>query len=125
MRATSAFTIDKKDVQPVEWQGGQMSHTRFYKMFTGDLTGTSIVEAIMMAAENDGASVYVGIERFECAIHGRTGTFLLTHAATHHASGGGAAWQIVSGSGTGELQGITGDGQILPKHELALTYELP
>ena len=124
MQATSAFTIDKKDVNPVEWHGGQMSHTRFYKTFTGDLTGTSIVEAIMMGPEDDGPAVYVGIERFDCTIHGRTGTFLLTHAATHHASGGGASWRIVDGSGTGELAGIRGEAQILPKHDLALTYEL-
>jgi hypothetical protein len=125
MVSKSSFVIDNKDVHPVEWQGGQMSHTRFYKTFTGDLAGTSVVEAVMMAAENDGASVYVGIERFECAVHGKTGTFLLTHAATHHASGGGAEWKIVSGSGTGELAGIAGRAQILPKHEFELTYELP
>jgi hypothetical protein len=82
MVSKSSFVIDKKDVQPVEWQGGQMSHTRFYKTFTGDLAGTSVVEAMMMAGENDGASVYVGIERFECAVDGKAGTFILTHAAT-------------------------------------------
>src|SRR5215207_5613056 len=99
MQAMSAFVIDSKDVQPVKWQGGQMSHTRFYKTFTGEVAGTSIVEAIMMAGENDGASVYVGIERFDGSVHGKMGTFLLTHAATHHASGGGADWKIVAGSG--------------------------
>ncbi|MEO5896655.1 MAG: DUF3224 domain-containing protein [Vicinamibacterales bacterium] len=125
MIAKGSFVIDKKDVQPVEWQGGQMSHTRFYKTFTGDLTGTSIVEAIMIAAENDGASVYVGVERFECAVHGKTGTFLLTHGATHHAGGGVTDWKIVAGSGTGELQGITGTAEILPKHDFELTYQLP
>ena len=125
MQAKSAFVIDKKDVQPVEWQGGQMSHTRFYKTFTGAVEGTSIVEAVMMAGDNDGASVYVGIERFECAVDGKSGTFLLTHAATHHASGGEAEWKIVAGSGTGQLAGITGHAQILPSHEFALTYELP
>ena len=125
MQASSAFVIDKKDVQPVEWQGGQMSRARFYKTFTGQLAGTSIVEAVMMAAENEGASVYVGVERFECSVNGRTGTFLLTHAATQHSTGGRADWKIVAGSGTGELAGITGEAQILPKHEFELTYELP
>jgi hypothetical protein len=123
MTAKGSFVIDNKDVHPVEWQGGQMSHTRFHKTFSGDLTGTSIVEAIMMAGDNDGASVYVGIERFECVVHGKSGTFLLTHSATHHASGGAAEWKIAAGSGTGELQGITGSAQILPRHEFELTYE--
>jgi len=124
MQVKSAFTIDKKDVHPAEWQGGQMTHTRFYKTFTGEIVGSSIVEAIMMTPESDGPAVYVGIERFECTILGRKGTFLLMHAATHHASGGSASWQIVAGSGTGELAGIRGEGQILPNHELALSYEL-
>jgi Protein of unknown function (DUF3224) len=123
-RATSAFTIDQKDAEPAVWRGGQMSRTRWQKTFTGDLTGTSVVEAIMLGLDEGGPMVYVGIERFDCTVEGRTGTFVLLHSATHHGSGGLATWTIVPGSGTGELTGIRGHGEMLPKHEFALSYEI-
>jgi hypothetical protein len=122
--AKSAFTIDKRDLQPATWEGGQMGRTRFDKTFTGELAGTSVVEAIMLRTDNDGPAVYAGIERFDCTLEGRKGTFLLLHAATMRGSHQDATWKIVSGSGTGELAGIHGHGEIHPNHDFILTYQL-
>ena len=122
--AKSAFTVDKRDMLPVEWEGGQMSRTRFFKTFTGELSGTSVVEAIMAGLSNNGPMVYVAIERFDCTLRGRKGTFVLTHSATSHGSEQTGLWTIVAGSGTGELAGLRGHGEILPNHDFVLTYEL-
>jgi hypothetical protein len=122
--ARSSFVIDKKTPSPVTFPGGQMSHTRFEKTFTGDVVGTSVVEALLAGLDHDGPAIYVGIERFDCRVGGRTGTFVLMHAATQHAGGGSASWTIVPGSGTGELAGITGKGEILPNHDFVMTYDV-
>jgi hypothetical protein len=122
--AKSSFVIDKKTPSPVSFEGGQMAHTRFEKTFTGDIVGTSVVEALLAGLDNGGPAVYVGIERFDCTVEGKKGTFVLMHAATQHDSGGSASWTVVKGSGTGELAGISGDGQILPNHDFVLTYDL-
>lgn len=101
-----------------------MSHNSFYKTFTGDIAGTSLVKAVMLVTENSGPAVYVGIERFDCTVHGRAGTFLLTHTAVMPDPGARTRWDIVQGSGSGELQGITGSGEIQPGHNFCLKYTL-
>ena len=122
--AASTFTVDRKESQPTAWEGGQMSRTQYYKSFSGDLIGTSAVEATMLGLDEGGPAIYVGIERFTGTVNGRQGTFILLHQASHHATGGLASWKIVTGSGTGELVGIQGDAEILPDHNFVLTYEL-
>lgn len=121
--AQSSFVIDKKDTAPVDWEGGHMSHNSFYKTFTGDITGTSLVKAVMLMAEN-GPAVYVGIERYDVAISGKKGTFLLTHTAYMPDPSVITRWEIVPGSGTGELAGIAGTGVIEPGHNFRLEYTL-
>ena len=121
-RVSSSFVIDRKDFVPAEWSGGGLTRARFEKTFTGELTGTSVVEAVMLRTENDGLAVYTGIERIECTVNGRTGSFLLLHQAMQP---GPATWTIADGSGTGELAGIAGAGEILPGHGFTLHYSLP
>jgi hypothetical protein len=120
-KIASPFTVDKRDSTPVDWQGGQMTRSRFYKTFTGDIEGTSIVEAVMLMT--DGPMVYVGIERFDVSIKGKKGSFLLTHTAVAK-NDGKSVWTVVDASGTGELLGIKGSGEILPEHVFVLDYEL-
>ncbi|HZS39987.1 MAG TPA: DUF3224 domain-containing protein [Polyangia bacterium] len=122
-QAKSAFTVDGREAQPAEWSGGQLSRTRWRKTFTGALAGTSVVEATMLMVDG-GPAIYVGIERFECALDGRTGTFILLHSATMRGEERAGSWTIVSGSGTGELASIRGEGEILPNHDFVLRYEL-
>jgi len=122
--AQSSFVIDKKDAVPVEWEGGHMGHNSFYKTFSGDITGTSLVKAIMLVTENSGPAVYVGVERFNCSLHGRQGTFLLTHTAFMPDPLQITRWQIVPGSGTNGLAGISGAGEIQPGHHFRLEYSL-
>ena len=120
-RASSSFVIDKKDFAPAEWTGGGIARARFEKTFTGELAGTGVVEAVMLRTEGDALAVYVGIERIECTLHGRAGSFLLLHQAMQP---GPATWTIAAGSGTGELTGISGNAEILPGHNFTLDYEL-
>jgi hypothetical protein len=121
--AKSAFTIEGRDETPAEWDGGSMSRARWTKTFTGDLSGTSTVELIL-ARLATGASVYVGVERFDVALDGRKGGFVLMHSATMLDEAHDSAWTIVPGSGDGELAGITGRGEILPNHDFLLHYDL-
>lgn len=120
-RATSSFTLDKKDFTPAEWTGGTMMRARYEKTFTGDLSGQSIVEATLLRTDDEGPAVYVAIERFECTLHGRTGSFLLLHRAMQP---GESAWTIAEGTGQGELAGIQGSGEITPGHGFILDYEI-
>jgi len=122
--ATSNFVVENRTGAPAAWEGGQLSHTRWDKRFTGELVGTSVVEAIMLGLDDGGPRAYVGVERFAGTVHGRAGTFVLLHTASMQGDKSTASWTIVEGSGTGELAGLRGAGVITPGHELILTYEL-
>jgi len=123
MRATSKFVIDKKVPTPVEWRVGGASRHRYEKTFTGEIEGTSVVEATMLGLGDGRPLVYVAIEALEVTIHGRKGTFILLHRAVHPEDGT-TSWTIIAGSGGGELAGIRGTGTITPGHEFTLEYQL-
>nr|ASV46888.1 hypothetical protein [uncultured bacterium] len=123
----SAFTIKHWDeVQNTDWKAGKLTRTLATKEFTGQLTGTAVLEAVMLRLEgNQGAMAYVGVEHVSCTVDGRTGTFVLVHNAEALGNERSATWKILPGSGTGELAGISGYGKISPNHEFTLVYELP
>jgi hypothetical protein len=122
--ANSAFKIDRQDATPAAWEGGNISRTRWAKTFTGQLTGSSVVEAVMLKLDDAGPAAYVGLERIACTLDGRLGTFVLLHACTAAGDDHSTSWTIVPGSGTGELAGIRGHGEIKPNHDFVLHYDL-
>jgi hypothetical protein len=60
VRAATDFTVDSYEASPFDEQaqvpeGLQLSRTRIVKMFSGDLAGTSVTQAIM-AVTQDGSA---------------------------------------------------------------------
>ena len=78
-----------------------------HKIFKGDLQGTSVAQLLMTGYPND-ARAYIAVERLEVSIDGRSGSFDLHHCASQGGPKPEAMWTIVSGSGTGDFQGIYG-----------------
>ena len=75
-----------------------------------------------------GHAGYVAIELVTGTLDGKQGTFTLQHLASMDAAGSHMQVQIVPGSGTGQLHGITGTFEIKitdGKHNYDLSYELP
>lgn len=124
MRAECSFTVDVAESSTPEWQGGVVQRNRLAKVFTGDMAGTSVVEATMFGTPEGGSAAYVGIERFEGTVGEAKGSFVLTHRATILNGQQVAELVILDGTGTGDLDGITGTADLLPDHNLVLHYEL-
>ena len=98
-----------------------------YKEFHGDLE--AIAHGEMMAAHEPltGAGVYVAIDRVTGTLHGQSGSFLIAHRGVRNADGQELSIVIVSGSGTGQLTGITGTVGIEivdKKHFYSVEYEM-
>jgi Protein of unknown function (DUF3224) len=98
-----------------------------YKEFHGDLE--AIAHGEMLAAHEPltGAGVYVAIDRVSGTLHGRAGSFLIAHRGIANADGQQLDIVIVPGSGTGQLEGITGTVGIdivEKKHFYRVDYEL-
>jgi hypothetical protein len=129
-QAVSPFTLDSFDQEPAYCDDGPAAYARarIAKTFTGDIEATSGVE--MLSVRVDGAPAgYVALERVVGTVAGRRGSFALLHAGTMHGDEYWARWPVVPGSGTGELEGISGEGriEIAPDgaHTFFLDYELP
>jgi hypothetical protein len=127
-RATATFVIDTFEAPaPPDGAEGEtiLSSALLTKTFQGDIAATSTVRMLGAQTPVDDAAAYVALERIVGSVHGRKGSFVLLHAATAEQ----ARWQVVTGSGTDELAGLTGVA-VLERHPdgghtLTLDYELP
>ncbi len=77
--------------------------------FTGDIDGDSLVRALQIHRD-DGTASMVSVQRFRGKLGGRPGTFVLQGTETVKNGRIKARWFVVSGSGTGDLSGLRGEG---------------
>jgi hypothetical protein len=133
VRAIAAFSVDTYEPVPFDEhteapEGFQLSRTRISKTFSGDLAATSVTQAVM-AVTREGSAGYVAIELIVGSLHGRQGSFPLQHSATATRGAQSGSWTVVPDSGTGQLVGLSGQGEIAIDadggHTLTLDYELP
>ena len=121
--ATASFTVDQWEPQASdEFGGNELARVAIAKTFTGTVEGTSTVE--LLTANNATSRAYVGFERLEVSVDGRKGSFVLHHTADEES---GMTLKILTGSGAGELTGISGTATIEidgEDHHLTLTYTL-
>lgn len=106
-----------------EHEGAVLSRASLTKTFEGDFQGTSTAELLLAEANN--ARAYVGMERLDGTVGGASGTFVVMHSASQVMNG--SEWlkvDIVPGSGTAGLTGITGSMKITVTEDGGHTYEL-
>jgi hypothetical protein len=129
-RATGNFDIDGWDQETIdEREGATLSRVHVSKTFHGDLDGTSTADLLTAAGQVEGSAAYVAFERFIGTANGRKGSFVLHHTASGSGGERSLSWTILPDSGTGELLGITGGGDIVVHddgtHAYVLDYHLP
>ena len=86
-----------------------LSDVHLTELFTGDIEGEGVAH-VVQAACADGAASFAGIERVRGAIGGKKGSFLLQVQGTVDGHEMNAKWFVVPRSGTGELEGLRGEG---------------
>jgi hypothetical protein len=127
--ANARFAIKAWDEKP--YDEGQdlprLTRASVTKTFTGDLEGSGQVEYLMMY-RSDGSAAFVGLERVAGRIGGMTGTFVLQRIGVFEDGQAKESYSVVPNSGTGELQGLRGDGSSSVghgmEHPFVLNYEL-
>lgn len=98
------------------------------KQFHGDLDGTSKGEMLAAGNPATGTAGYVAMEFFTGILGGYAGSFALQHFGTMENGKFDLKVQVVPGSGSGELSGITGTMEILiaaGSHSYTFDYALP
>jgi hypothetical protein len=77
--------------------------------FAGDIEGSGVAEFLQTALTDSEAS-FVGVERVTGKLGGRSGSFVFHDQGTLKEGVVSGTWFVVPGSGTGELQGLRGEG---------------
>ena len=127
--ANARFAIKGWDEKPYsEGQGlPKLTRAAVAKTFTGDITGEGHVEYLMMY-RSDGSATLIGFERVVGSLAGRAGSFVLQRTGVFESGLAKESYAVVPGSGTGELQGLRGEGTTAVghgmEHPFTMNYEL-
>jgi len=128
-RANARFSIKSWDEKPYT-EGTdlpRMTRASVDKAFTGDIDGEGHVEYVMVY-RSDGTAAFVGLEWITGRIAGRNGSFVLQRTGVFEDGQAKESYSVVTGSGTGELHSLRGEGTSSVGHAadypFALNYEL-
>jgi hypothetical protein len=99
----------KQDVvSPADDSGIELVETTLEERFSGGLNGDAAARHLRVVRP-DGTATFTCVERFAGTLGGRSGSFALTASGhTDDASVVHGRWEVVPGSGTGELVGLRG-----------------
>ena len=127
--ANGTFVIENwaQDEPYEDGESGKLTRAHVAKKFSGDLEATSATEIMMINTREEGSDAYVALELLTGTLHGKSGSFVLQHSAVRSGEESSLNWDVVPGSGTGELGGIRGKGTIVvtpDAHSYVLDYEL-
>lgn len=121
----ATFEIKAWDEQPFDEAVGVAKLTRasVAKEYAGDVEGSSATEWLM-SYHPDKSAVFVGLERIKGTIGGLKGSLVLQHVGTFEDGAAKATLRVVSG--TDELKGATGDGELVadPSGRITLKVDL-
>jgi hypothetical protein len=123
--AHARFAIKSWDEKPYS-EGPdlpKLTRARVTKTFTGDLEGEGVVEYLMMY-RGDGSATFVGLERIEGRIDGKSGTFVLHRSGVFESGLAKESYSVIDGSATGELLGLRGEGSSFVGHGLEHPFTL-
>jgi hypothetical protein len=125
--ARGTFVIQMRP-GPAELDGA-VSRFDFTKRFDGELAGTGAGLMLSAGELGTGSAGYVAIETVRGRLDGRDGGLALQQLGTMSRGEATLHYQVVPGSGTGELAGITGTLHLTVDddgtHRYELAYELP
>lgn len=128
MRAAVTFRILGWDEEPFdEPEGGpKLTRAHIRKSFEGDLVATGNLMYVMTYLDDSDAT-FLGFEKVVGTLGGRSGSFVLRHTGAYDGEKATATCEVVPGSGTGELAGLSGSGGFsaghAEQHDLAFEYE--
>jgi len=124
-KATGTFTIKGWDEQPyAEAEGAaKLTHARVTTTYSGELEGEGVAGLLMVYDQAD--ATYAGYERCTGTLGGRSGSFVLRLDGGFEQGAATTRWTVVTGTGTGDLAGLEGEGGYVAKQgDPEVAYEL-
>lgn len=127
--AAGTFTVRSWDENTYRELGGDAKLTKATVTFglQGDITGEATWDSVM-CYRPDGTAVYTGFQRVQGELAGMDGSFVVRADGEYADGKARSRWQVVEGSGTGGLAGLTGSGEAVaaatPPGSFTLDYDL-
>jgi Protein of unknown function (DUF3224) len=110
--------IESWDEKAYRELGDGSKFTRAEVVLTGASDGLASASfGALMYYRPDGTSSYVTLMRVTGTLDGRDGSFVLQGSGTYDGQTARGESQVVPGSGTGELAGLSGTGQSASTHD--------
>jgi hypothetical protein len=124
-KASGTFSVVSGGETTIRQAAGEvrLTHVTGRQRFEGDVVGDGTVEWLFCYSV-DRTARFVGFQRIEGSIGGRSGSVTLESVGDHDGRGSKGTWRIVPGSGTGELAGISGQGRFDAPGGPVVSYEL-
>jgi Protein of unknown function (DUF3224) len=127
MTATGPFTV-KLEPQEMPAEYPLLGRLTINKEFQGDLTAISVGQMLSARTAIANSAGYVAIEQVTGTLHGREGSFVLQHSSSMVRGEAQQSVTVVTDSGTGALEGLTGSMVInnaAGQHSYTFEYTLP
>jgi len=124
-RAAGTFTVTGGSEQTIHEATGEVRLTRVSgtQRFSGGIIGEGSVEW-MFCYRPDRSAVFVGFQRIEGSLDGRSGSLVMESTGDHDGTQSRGRWRVIPGSGTSELATISGEGSFEAPGGPAVTYQL-
>ena len=122
-QASGSFTVKSWDENTYQELDGSGKLTKASVAFAveGDLTAAATWDAVMCYLP-DGSAVFTGYQQMTGQVGGREGSFVLLADGEFVNGEARSRWQVVAGTGTGELAGLTGSGSAVASATPPGTY---
>jgi hypothetical protein len=128
-QASGSFTVaswDENTYQELS-DNGKLTKATVTFGLTGDLAGEATWDAVM-CYRPDGTATYTGMQRVDGQLGGVDGSFVVRADGDFVNGEARSRWQVIAGSGTGGLSGLTGSGTAVataePPGQYILEYDL-
>jgi hypothetical protein len=123
--ATGRFTVRNWDENTYSelGQNSKLTKVTVTFAFDGDLAGEATWDAVMYYRP-DGTAVFTGFQQMTGTLDGHDGSFVVQADGEFVSGEARTRWQVVDGSGTGALAGLTGSGEAVATATPPGTYTL-
>ncbi len=124
-KASGTFEVLTGADDPIDELGDgiKRTHASGTQAFSGDIDGDGSIHWLMLY-RGDKTAHLLGLQRITGSVGGRRGSFVIAAEGDHDGSASRIVWTVIRGSGTGDLSGIEGTGQMLAPGGRTGTYEL-
>ncbi len=119
MQVTGTFQFTSWSETPYHEleDGHKLTHASVTNAFKGGIEGEGTL-GYLMAYQGEAFAHFVGYERIVGRMGEKSGSFVLQHSGLFQNGEVQASLTVVSGSGTGDLAGLRGEGSYVARHDV-------